>query len=156
MADQLTCSYSFDETEYIVTPPPDSIVVKRPVYFCGNLQIESLDWLSEEGLRCLETDFKNYDNKIHEGDNRSGLTLQRLYYGSQLDKRLWIKVEVVYEKVLFAAYLTCEHPFNSRSSRKLTSNIAKNQHEHFLIYGKSGTGFVHHIYLTLHELIFRP
>ena len=106
----LTCPYySFDETEYIVTPPADSIVVKHPVFFSGVLQIESLDWLSEQGLRCLETDFKNYDSKIHLEHNRSGLTLKRLY-GSSPDKRLWIKVKVVYEKILFAAYLTCGHP----------------------------------------------
>ena len=103
----MTCSYSFDETEYIVTPPPDSIVAKHPVYFSGVVRIESLDWLSEQGLRCLETDFENHDTKIHLEYNRSGMTLKRLY-GSPLDKRLWIKVKVVYEKVLFAAYLTCE------------------------------------------------
>ena len=88
------------------------MVVKHPVFFSGVLRIESLDWLSEEGLRCLETDFKDYDSTIHPGDNRRGLTLQRVY-GSPPDKRLWINVEVVYEKALFAAYLTCEHPFNN-------------------------------------------
>ena len=117
-ADLLTRPYSFDETEYIVTPPPNSIVAKHPVLFAGVLRIESLDWLSEQGLRCLETDFKNYDSKIHLEHNRSRMTLKRLY-GSPLDKRLWIKVKVVYEKVLFAAYLTCgrysliiDHPRN--------------------------------------------
>lgn len=104
----MTSPYSFDNTEFIVTPPPNSIVTKHPVFFSGVLRIESLDWLSEQGLRCLETDFKDYDN--NREDDRTGLTLQRLY-GFTLDKRFCIKVRVVYEKVLFAAYLTCEHPF---------------------------------------------
>lgn len=105
----LTCPYRFDETEYIVSPPPDSIAAKHPVFFAGVLQIESLEWLSEQGLRCLETDFKDYDRKIHLEHSQSGFTIKRLY-ASPPDDRLWIKVKVVYEKVLFAAYLTGEHP----------------------------------------------
>ena len=121
-ADLFTFPSSFDETEFIVTPPPDSIVKTHPVFFSGVLQIESLNWLSEEGLRCLETDFKDYNNKIHPGDNRGGLTLQRLY-GSPVNKRLYLKVEVVYEKVLFAAYLTCAHPFNNWSFMRLINTM---------------------------------
>lgn len=103
----LTCPHRFDETEYIVTPPPDSCIAKHPVFFSGVLRIESLDWLSEQGLRYLEADFKNYDSKIHLEHNQSGLTLKSLY-GSRPGEGLRIKVEVVYEKVLLAAYLTCE------------------------------------------------
>jgi len=106
----LTCLHRFDESEYIVTPPPDSSVAKNPVFFSGVLRIESLDWLSEQGLHYLETDLKNYDSKIHLEHNQSGLTLKSLYGSAPGWQGLRIKVEVVYEKVLLAAYLTCERP----------------------------------------------
>ena len=102
----LICPRRFDETEYIITPPPDSSVAKYPVFFSGVLRIESLGWLTEQGLHYLETDLKNYDRKIHMEHSQTGLTLKSLY--GSIRRR--IKVEVVYEKVMLAAYLTCERP----------------------------------------------
>lgn len=106
----LTSPHRFDETEFVTPPPESSIGKQHPVFFCGILRIESLDWLSEQGLRYLEADLRNYDSKIHLEHNQSGLTLKNLYGHSPFGERLYIKVEVVYEKFMLAAYLTCEHP----------------------------------------------
>ncbi|KAF8165533.1 hypothetical protein B0H34DRAFT_689485 [Crassisporium funariophilum] len=103
----------FDETEYIIKPPVNSRLARCPeVVFSGVLEIESLDWLSEQGLQYLDQDFKDYDSKINLQHNLSNLSLKNLY-GFRKGEGSRINVKVVCSKMLLAAYMTSTKQFET-------------------------------------------
>jgi hypothetical protein len=67
-----------DDTELVMPPPESNLVAKIPVYFYGTLKIESLDWLSPEGLTRLENELRIRDQKLHPHLHESQLTLQNV------------------------------------------------------------------------------
>ncbi|KAF8642257.1 hypothetical protein AX16_009532 [Volvariella volvacea WC 439] len=100
----------FDDTEFLIQPPPDHPANDYPVYIFGILEVDTLDFLSERGKQWLETDFRARDEKLHGRAHTSGLTLPKLYNGGK-NGGTKLKVWVRCEKMLYAAFLTDKaHP----------------------------------------------
>jgi len=100
--------FRFDDTEYITKPPPNSRLAKKPeIMFFGILEIEKLDWLSEQGLHYLQRDLKDYDHKIHISGHETRATLEELYEERTPDDH-FLKVRICCRKTMLAHYLTCE------------------------------------------------
>jgi hypothetical protein len=107
-------SYSFDKTEFIGTPPEDSLGGRNEkVVFLGVLTVASLDWLSERGLEYLQRDFRGYDESKHLEYDQSGLTLQTLY-GDRTWKGSRLRVMIAGSKTLPAHFLTGKIGFSLR------------------------------------------
>jgi len=88
---------SFDESEYVGTPLSGHRITHHPVLFYGVLEIESLDWLSPQGMKWLEYDLRrreSMDAEVNHGVH--GLHLTKLYGDGkrgQFRIRVWIQGE---------------------------------------------------------------
>ena len=133
----LECNKQFiglDDTEFVVAPPETSLVSRKPVYFYGVLKIESLDWLSEEGLATLESELRHRDEELHPHLRASMLTLKAVY-GDAKGRGSMISVVVKCKKSMYVEYMTCEHPFFSLVFRFASSCLleADKHKDNFLI-----------------------
>ncbi len=97
-----------DDTEFVMPPSETNLVAKIPVYFYGTLKIESLDWLSPEGLTRLENELRIRDQELHPRLHKSQLTLQNVY-GNAKGRGSMISVIVQCKKSMFVEYMTCEY-----------------------------------------------
>jgi len=99
-------STSLDDTEFIGQAPANSLAARggKAVFF-GVLEIESLEWLSEQGFEYLEKDLQERDEKAHMSHSKSGLTLRTLY-GHRKDEGSHIKVRICCDKSMTAHFLT--------------------------------------------------
>ncbi|KAH9482573.1 hypothetical protein JR316_0004673 [Psilocybe cubensis] len=92
----------FDETEYITSPPVGSRISKNPdVIFMGVIEIDDLEWLSDEGLVYLTRDVQ----EVAGNEGIANLTLQRLYSARRADAAR-VKVRLYCRKSLLAHFLT--------------------------------------------------
>ena len=99
-----------DDTEFIVAPPETSLVSRKPVYFYGVLKIESLNWLSEDGLSSLEAELRHRDEELHPQLHTSMLTLKTVY-GDAKGRGSMISVILKCKKSMYVEYMTCECRF---------------------------------------------
>ncbi|KDR83945.1 hypothetical protein GALMADRAFT_236453 [Galerina marginata CBS 339.88] len=99
----------FDETEYITNPPEGSRLAQNPeVVFFGIIEIEDLEWLSEQGLAYLERDFRDYDQKIHLAHCQTALTIKS-YFRNRKSNGPRLKVQLCCRKTLLAHFLTSKN-----------------------------------------------
>jgi hypothetical protein len=109
----IECNKQFiglDDTEFIVAPPETNLVSRKPVYFYGVLKIESLNWLSEEGLSSLEAELRLRDEELHPHLRGSMLTLKNVY-GDAKGRGSMISVILKCRKSMYVEYMTCEYRF---------------------------------------------
>ncbi|KAF5370224.1 hypothetical protein D9615_010088 [Tricholomella constricta] len=99
----------FDETEFIVSPPPTSRIAREATEFYGILEIEKLEWLSPQGKEWLQRDLRQRDVKIHSQLSASGLTLSTLY-GNNKGEGLKLSVWIQGVKSMSARFMTERHP----------------------------------------------
>ncbi|TFK65997.1 hypothetical protein BDN72DRAFT_844913 [Pluteus cervinus] len=121
-------STGFDETEFLLTPPPNSRVHQHPVYMFGVLKIKSLGWLTECGQLWLERNLRERDQKIN-GVAQSRLTLRGIY-GNRPGEGSHISVWLKCEKLFAANYMTAtvdEGPTNLQVTSKTKVNSGHNR-----------------------------
>lgn len=99
---------SFDETEVLVKAEHGSRISQHPVHIYGDLTIQSLNWLSDQGKQQLQRDLRKRDKKQHGSKFISGLTLESLY-GRSKDEGSRITVRIKFDKNMNAEFLTCMH-----------------------------------------------
>lgn len=127
---------SFDDTEYLTNPPIGSRISRnQDVVFFGVIEIEDLDWLSDQGLQYLERDFMEQDAKIHMDHAKSGLTIKKAYSRRKQDGPR-LKIKICCRKILLAHYLTCMLLDLSTLYLNLTLWPAKTDPEKLLIYSQ--------------------
>ena len=108
--DRVIFGTSFDESEYIGTPPPNHRIIRHPVLFYGVLEIESLDWLSPQGTKWLEYDLRRRESmgaEVNHGFH--ALRLTRLY-GDGKKGQFRIRVWIQGEKNMQARFLSMLFP----------------------------------------------
>lgn len=99
--------YRFDETEVLIRAGHDSRTAQYPVHVFGDLTIDSLNWLSDQGKDLLQKELRRRDKEQHLAMNFvSGLTLETLY-GNSRDEGSRITVRVKIDKNMNAEFLTC-------------------------------------------------
>ena len=95
--DRVIFGTSFDESEYIGTPPPGHRIIRHAVLFYGILEIESLDWLSPQGTKWLDYDLRKRASMGAEVNHGAhGFRLTGLYGDGKRGKfriRVWIQGE---------------------------------------------------------------
>ncbi|KAF5369018.1 hypothetical protein D9758_002988 [Tetrapyrgos nigripes] len=91
-----------DHTEFVTASPSPL----PPIRFFGILDLENLDWLSDQGKDWLQKDLRERD-EIENGVRRSGLTLERLY-GSRPGEGSAISVYVMCVKTRPAACFSAD------------------------------------------------
>jgi hypothetical protein len=93
-----------DDSEFIISAPEGSKLRHNHVHFYGKFEIQSLDWLSDQGRRWLELDLRERDKEIHLEHALNGLTLARLY-GDMKNSGMRITVWIQCEKSMQARFL---------------------------------------------------
>jgi len=86
---------------------PTSRIIQHDVEVVGALEIEALNWLSEQGKSWLDHDLRKRDDEKSISAKPSQLTLKAIY-GDGLNSGSTISVWVHFVKVLSAAYKTRE------------------------------------------------
>lgn len=86
---------------------PTSRIIQHDVEVMGVLEIEKLNWLSEQGRLWLDYDLRRRDDQKSISRKPSQLTLNAVY-GDGLNNGSTISVWVHFAKVLSAAYKTRE------------------------------------------------
>ncbi|KAF5358465.1 hypothetical protein D9756_001489 [Leucocoprinus leucothites] len=79
---QMRCAgedIGLDETELLDEAPPTSRFVKNDVEVTGALEIERLDWLSDQGKTWLSHDLRKRDDEKSTSTRASRLTLEEVY-----------------------------------------------------------------------------
>lgn len=84
-----------DDSEFIIGAREGSKLGSNHVHFYGKLEIQSLDWLSDQGRRWLEMDLRQRDREIHFEHALNGLTLIEVYGGKNSGMKItvWIQCE---------------------------------------------------------------
>jgi len=96
-----------DETELLDEALPTSRIIQHDVEVMGVLEIERLNWLSEQGSSWLDHDLRKRDDEKSISTKPSQLTLKAVY-GDGVNSGSTISVWVHFVKVLSAAYKTRE------------------------------------------------
>ena len=118
---RLHLASSLDESE--AHPASNARTVTHPIHFFGVLEIKSLSWLSDLGLKWLETDLQRRDiekgmhseiNPISHlklaaiyGEREGGFRAVDIFGNGKGKETLRLKVWIKGEKNLTAAFLTC-------------------------------------------------
>jgi len=113
--------YRFNDTEFIHCPTPEQAALLDGPYGVdcfGQLEIGSLDWLTEDGYRKLEKAVLEFDDRAHSECSRvlkEGFDLARwldncpmVFDGDHMVKRK-LKVWIMFRKKLPARFLTGKH-----------------------------------------------
>lgn len=106
-----------DDSEFIIGAREGSKLGSNHVHFYGKLEIQSLDWLSDQGRRWLEMDLRQRDREIHFEHALNGLTLIEVYGGKNSGMKItvWIQCEKSMQVKFLGGYIQCwvtsfEHP----------------------------------------------
>jgi hypothetical protein len=93
-----------DETEFIISASERSKSRHNHVHFYGKLEIQSLDWLSDQGMRWLEQDLRERDREMHFEHALNGISLAAVY-GDMKNSGMKVTVWIQGEKSMQARFL---------------------------------------------------